>query len=68
MTWSKSCSWCHEMNEMLPERRTWCHSCGHRADLPRHCCDCQRCLSPQTERILRELADALTEMEKGGDQ
>jgi hypothetical protein len=37
-----SCSWCGAMNEIEAERRNFC-ACGHRADLPRAHCDCERC-------------------------
>ena len=39
----QSCSWCHEANELNPEGKTYCWSCGHRADVPRVDCDCRKC-------------------------
>lgn len=38
----RSCSWCHEFNEISAESTT-CWRCGHRADLARIHCDCQQC-------------------------
>ena len=37
------CSWCQEQNEQVTGRKTWCFSCGHRADIPRTLCDCRKC-------------------------
>lgn len=44
MLTSRSCSWCHTMNQTNagPGAPT-CSECGHRADLPRSACDCARC-------------------------
>lgn len=39
-----SCSWCHETNDVT--RFRICATCGHRADLPRMDCDCERCSAP----------------------
>lgn len=39
-----SCSWCHEMNEMTGDP-VYCWNCGHRGDVPRMECDCQKCQS-----------------------
>lgn len=36
----QSCSWCHELNEIVAGAATFCAKCGHRADLPRILCDC----------------------------
>jgi hypothetical protein len=36
-----TCSWCHELYDLSAVR--FCTHCGHRADLPRMDCDCQRC-------------------------
>jgi len=39
-----TCSWCHESNEHRGDGlKTYCFSCGHRADVPRVDCDCRRC-------------------------
>jgi hypothetical protein len=37
------CSWCHEANEVKDDRKVYCWSCAHRADVPRVECDCRRC-------------------------
>lgn len=34
------CSWCQASN---PFTTKYCPTCGHRADLPRACCDCPQC-------------------------
>lgn len=41
----RTCSWCHEINE-LRDGPTACIACGHRADVPRICCDCRLCAQP----------------------
>src|SRR5215470_337626 len=40
---ARYCSHCREVN--WTDSRTWpyCHVCGHRCDLPRRECDCNRC-------------------------
>jgi hypothetical protein len=38
-----TCSWCHEANELDRVHKTFCFSCGHRADVPRIECDCRKC-------------------------
>ncbi len=38
----QSCSWCHEMNEIVWVP-AYCDTCGHRADVARAECDCHRC-------------------------
>ena len=39
----KSCSFCHAVNRIPLGQRVLCEGCGHRADLPRLECDCERC-------------------------
>ena len=39
-----SCSWCGIVNVLTGEP-VWCR-CGHRGDLPRMHCTCERCTSP----------------------
>lgn len=42
----RSCSWCHAENEVTPGLvlpPVFCNECGHRADLPRVACDCEKC-------------------------
>ena len=40
----RSCSWCHTENTVAAVASPClCRSCGHRADLPRLWCDCERC-------------------------
>ena len=52
-----TCSWCHELNEMMPGPAS-CNKCGHRADVPRMECDCRRCLAVREEaRKLLQLAE-----------
>lgn len=43
---TQTCSWCHEPNDVETHtngRKTFCWSCGHRADVPRVQCDCRVC-------------------------
>lgn len=40
----KYCSWCLEPNEIEGGSETFCHGCGHRADVPCAECDCPECL------------------------
>src|SRR5882762_4459388 len=44
------CSHCHEIN--FKDSRTWpyCHLCGHRCDVPRWECDCDRCTHMKANR------------------
>lgn len=40
------CSWCHTENKVTADAAnatTSCQFCGHRADVARLECDCQRC-------------------------
>jgi hypothetical protein len=39
----QSCSWCNEVNELIPGEAIYCSHCGHRADVPRVQCDCVEC-------------------------
>lgn len=45
-----SCSWCHDMNDVVEGRAVYCDSCGHRADKLREDCDCRKC--KDTGRLL----------------
>lgn len=38
-----TCSWCHLENK-IEGPRVHCPNCGHRADVARVACDCERCL------------------------
>jgi hypothetical protein len=70
MRYYGGCAWCHETNELTPERDTihWqpatCHSCGHRGDVARMKCDCARCRSggPGSGILPLDLADRSSEM------
>ena len=46
-----TCSWCHESNERRKgdQRKVYCWSCGHRADVPRAECDCRKCRNKTLE-------------------
>lgn len=37
---SRSCSWCHTMNDV---REEFCSNCGHCAHVPRRQCYCSEC-------------------------
>ena len=41
-----TCPWCHATVDAGPCRPAFCPDCGHRADVPRSCCDCARCSAP----------------------
>jgi hypothetical protein len=44
----QSCSWCDEMVTLNPDGSpVFCSSCGHRGDVARLHCDCQRCRGPR---------------------
>lgn len=53
MTTQRSCSWCHELNDVtaaaLRGDPVFCARCGHRADLPRMNCDCATCAAHERE-------------------
>jgi hypothetical protein len=38
-----TCSHCHEVNYEGERYWPYCTECGHRADIPRAQCDCDRC-------------------------
>lgn len=40
------CSWCHALVWSGSTPRTYCPTCGHRADVPRADCDCPKCWKP----------------------
>lgn len=55
----RTCSWCHRMNEMAPDRRAvFCADCHHRADLPRMYCTCAACMNPPRVTVTREDIEA----------
>src|SRR5947209_7846876 len=44
----KSCSWCDEMVTLSPDgAAVLCPSCGHRGDVSRMDCTCERCTDPR---------------------
>ena len=45
METSRSCSWCHNSNE-IGAGPAYCWDCGHRADVGRLECDCSICQPP----------------------
>lgn len=55
-----SCSWCHRGNDVTAGR-TFCAECGHRADVARIFCDCDRCRAGGRATIFwpLDLADAV---------
>lgn len=50
MTTSRSCSWCHTINDLIPGRSAFCVACEHRADVARLDCDCPKCRRFETPR------------------
>ncbi len=42
MSFLQTCSWCHEENG-VSNTPVYCTKCGHRADVARIDCDCERC-------------------------
>ena len=38
-----TCPWCREQND-LTTGRIYCAVCGHRCDMARFACNCERCL------------------------
>jgi hypothetical protein len=38
-----TCSWCHASHDNTYGQTDYCNNCGHRADLPRLQCDCEKC-------------------------
>jgi hypothetical protein len=42
---SRSCSWCHQMNDVRSVPAPLCSNCHHRADVPRAECDCFACVA-----------------------
>lgn len=40
---SVGCSWCGRFNAVAGRGWPTCGGCGHRADLPRIDCECERC-------------------------
>lgn len=42
----RTCGWCNTENEIhLDDVPVYCKKCGHRADVSRLACDCQRCMA-----------------------
>lgn len=52
---SLSCSWCHELNDVIPGGATYCWRCGHRADVCRADCRCLQCLYQRMLAASREM-------------
>lgn len=65
-----SCSHCHAMNDLFPFAPNHCSRCGHRADLPRADCDCDRCRDPNPTPVVgvEEMKEALKRIRVKADE
>jgi hypothetical protein len=52
MKLTRPCPWCSEQNDVpLDNRKLYCWSCAHRADVPKLQCDCRRCRRKPMVRV-----------------
>jgi hypothetical protein len=61
---SRSCSWCHALNDV---RAVTCRNCGHNAHVPRLHCTCEQCVSPPFTRAEQEQLEALADFYAEGE-